>query len=189
MFHSFNTPFLSTNIQACGHHFCSECWIGTIEGAIDAGPDCLFLLCPAGQCRLVVPDALVSKYITDVDKLQRYRRFQLDSFVSQNKASSFCPAPGCHRVIEYPKRDNTRVIVCAVPIVDLMMSCNYCLCPSRYHIIHIYHIHNTLTSLPSPHIISTQNSYPSSFSLIFSPHLSPSSLPLMSPPHLYPHLL
>ena len=109
---SSNIPFLSTNIQACGHHFCSECWIGTIEGAIDAGPDCLFLLCPAGQCRLVVPDALVSKYITDVDKLQRYRRFQLDSFVSQNKASSFCPAPGCHRVIEYPKRDNTRVIVC-----------------------------------------------------------------------------
>ena len=107
-----HTPFFTT--QACGHHFCGECWIGTIEGAIDTGPDCLFLLCPAGQCRLVVPDALVSKYITDVDKLQRYRRFQLDSFVSQNKASSFCPAPGCQRVIEYPKRDNTRVIIWAV---------------------------------------------------------------------------
>ena len=99
-----------TTAMSCGHFFCAGCWRGLIEQAIDAGASCLSCTCPALDCKLVLPEPLVERFCAD--KLPRYRRVLLESFVVQSNSASYCPAPGCTNVVEYPKRDKTRIISC-----------------------------------------------------------------------------
>jgi hypothetical protein len=52
---------------------------------VDSGPSCLHRLCPAVGCTLVIPEEFVEKFCPE--KLTKYRHFQLETFVAQNKVS------------------------------------------------------------------------------------------------------
>ena len=76
------TFILTVFLQTCGHHLCGCCWKGLISESVDSGPSCLYRLCPAVGCTLVIPEDFVQKFCPE--KLTTYQNFQLETFVAQN---------------------------------------------------------------------------------------------------------
>ena len=103
-FESF--PIAEMSAARCKHYFCQHCWKGYIHTAIEEGPSCLHLRCPADKCIAVVPTSLVER-VCDPKMLQRYREFSVRSFVDDNKRLAWCTAPGCscaaETLIEAPR--------------------------------------------------------------------------------------
>lgn len=100
----------------CGHHLCGTCWRYLILESVDSGPTCLRRLCPAVGCTLVIPEEFVEKFCPE--KLTKYRHFQLESFVAQNKVRKFCrPARLVCFDTETLERDWVRTTVLCVRVL------------------------------------------------------------------------
>ena len=48
---------------------------------------------------MVVPEQMILKYIDNKHK-ELYNKYRAHSYVSNNKALRWCPAPGCEKVAE-----------------------------------------------------------------------------------------
>ena len=83
----------------CNHPFCKGCWQSYVENAVEEGPSCLQLRCIQPKCnRLVTEDVMMS--IASEDHRKKLQCFSLSSFVEGSRKISWCPAPGCTKVIE-----------------------------------------------------------------------------------------
>jgi len=83
----------------CGHEFCKNCWRDFCDNAIDEGPSVIRKTCPHAGCPELVTEAEVEAAIgSDSALFNRYKSFQLRSFVDSNTLTRWCPGPGCERV-------------------------------------------------------------------------------------------
>jgi ariadne-1 len=83
----------------CGHAFCTDCWTGFIENTISQGPSCVLQTCPQADCKeLVTEDELVAALGESSPLLQKFRAYQLRSFVESNPLYRWCPGPGCEKI-------------------------------------------------------------------------------------------
>jgi ariadne-1 len=85
----------------CNHFMCTSCWKEYIEVAIDGGPTCLSLVCPAHNCKLIVDESIVVNTV-DTNHATKYRNFLSRSFVDDNPNVKWCPAPNCGKVVFCP---------------------------------------------------------------------------------------
>mmetsp|Transcript_1623 Transcript_1623/g.3506 ORF Transcript_1623/g.3506 Transcript_1623/m.3506 type:complete len:545 (+) Transcript_1623:594-2228(+) len=97
--------------QDCGHYFCSDCYTGYLEDALEnRGLESIFTTCPESTCCTIIGEdmfkALVSKPLFD-----KYCHFVIRSYVERRSAVKWCPFPGCEFAVEYPK-ETSRIIVC-----------------------------------------------------------------------------
>lgn len=86
----------------CGHEFCTDCWGEFVRIAVADGPSCVRVTCPQSGCSEAVTEEEVRAASPRTS--EKYRAYQLRSFVESNGAARWCPGPGC-----------TRVAVCADP--------------------------------------------------------------------------
>ncbi|CAK4608983.1 hypothetical protein LEN26_018120 [Aphanomyces euteiches] len=85
-------------VMGCGHGYCVDCWVGYLRAKLDDGPSALLATCIAVDCNESVPDELF-RAVLDEQSLKGYAKWHLRSFVDQNAAIKWCPAPGCQRAI------------------------------------------------------------------------------------------
>ena len=77
----------------CKHYYCKDCWRGYCHAGAEGGPACLDLRCPDPACKAVVPRSVVVAVSDDAHR-RRYEDYEMRSFVDDNKALTWCPAPG-----------------------------------------------------------------------------------------------
>ena len=89
----------------CGHEFCRDCWRGFIDVSVQTtGPQSVRQTCPQAGCNEVVTEEEVAMATelgvgaSPPNSLEKYRSYQLRSFVETNGATRWCPGPGCERV-------------------------------------------------------------------------------------------
>jgi ariadne-1 len=80
----------------CKHEFCRDCWSGFLTSKINDGPSCIHTVCPHDGCNELVTEDEVSKIVPNL--LEKYREYQLGSFVESNKKARWCPGVGCDRI-------------------------------------------------------------------------------------------
>lgn len=100
--------------RSCGsrHPFCRACYHQYVKSAIKEGPGCLALCCPMPDCKSVLPVEMIRELCAedgdasesgDGEVMQRrYDRFFSESFVNDNKAIKWCPAPNCGYCVAVP---------------------------------------------------------------------------------------
>jgi ariadne-1 len=81
----------------CGHAFCEDCWRDFVANAVEEGPSCVRKTCPEATCDEVVTEQEVEA-VKSPELLQKYKKFQLRSFVESNRLTRWCPGRGCERV-------------------------------------------------------------------------------------------
>jgi IBR domain, a half RING-finger domain len=60
------------------------------------------------------------------------------------QAANYCPAPGCNRIVEYQKRDKTRIITCDCG-AKWCCKFSFLFLFSFFHLKHLYNVqHNAL---------------------------------------------
>jgi ariadne-1 len=94
-----DVPAGDTLAARCGHAFCRECWAGYVAAAVDAGPTALSLRCPLPKCGAAVPVAVIDA-VSSPALRERYGRYELRSYVDDNRRAAWCPAPGCEHAVE-----------------------------------------------------------------------------------------
>eukprot|EP00468_Gymnochlora_sp_CCMP2014_P007102 CAMPEP_0167748638 /NCGR_PEP_ID=MMETSP0110_2-20121227/4948_1 /TAXON_ID=629695 /ORGANISM="Gymnochlora sp., Strain CCMP2014" /LENGTH=611 /DNA_ID=CAMNT_0007633673 /DNA_START=78 /DNA_END=1914 /DNA_ORIENTATION=- len=116
-------PYRKAHALACGHYFCKRCWRSFLESEIDKGRTCIFAKCPAMRCRKnhvhkfgcacteLVPSSTFEKYVKQNNILDKYKSWNLQSFVEGQEGLKWCPNPKCSRVIEY-KLGGAKTIEC-----------------------------------------------------------------------------
>lgn len=81
----------------CGHEFCMDCWHDFCANALqEEGPACVHSTCPQADCVEVLTEVEVEKAAPD--HFQKFKNFQLRSFVDSNTLSRWCPGKGCEQV-------------------------------------------------------------------------------------------
>lgn len=83
---------------SCGHRFCKSCYAHYVSSKIHEG-ESRNIQCMAGKCRKVVDEATVEQLVGP-DLLARYRTLLNRTFVDDNPALRFCPAPNCEYAVE-----------------------------------------------------------------------------------------
>ena len=86
-------------LEDCGHVLCDECYGAYLDSKVQAGPDCVFAVCPDMECNLVVPERIFKKLLTK-EKFERYKFFVLKSFVDFSKKTKWCPGRNCQMACE-----------------------------------------------------------------------------------------
>lgn len=93
----------------CGHAFCRDCWSDFCVNAIqEEGPTCVCVTCPHAGCSEVVTEDEICQILAvattakddDPNKklLQKYKNYQLRSFIESNPLTRWCPGKGCDRI-------------------------------------------------------------------------------------------
>ncbi|KAF6152192.1 hypothetical protein GIB67_019414 [Kingdonia uniflora] len=103
---------------ACGHPFCSSCWLGYISISITDGPGCLMLRCPDPSCGVAVGQDMINVLVSEQDK-EKYSRYLLRSYIENNRKTKWCPAPGCEYAVNF---------VMGVGSYDVACNCTYGFC-------------------------------------------------------------
>eukprot|EP01087_Luapelamoeba_hula_P018185 TRINITY_DN5837_c0_g2_i1.p1 TRINITY_DN5837_c0_g2~~TRINITY_DN5837_c0_g2_i1.p1 ORF type:complete len:737 (+),score=160.44 TRINITY_DN5837_c0_g2_i1:90-2300(+) len=99
---------------SCKHLFCAACWKDYLTLKIaEEGRRLAELTCMAKDCHVQMEDHIV-KSILSPELYKKYCSFLLDSYVDNNPFLTFCPAPGCNKIIKV-KTPGTNCIgvVCA----------------------------------------------------------------------------
>eukprot|EP00466_Bigelowiella_natans_P003959 jgi/Bigna1/53030/estExt_Genewise1Plus.C_140133 len=116
-------PKRKAHALACGHYFCKGCWRDFLESEIAKGRTCIFSRCPAMRCtkqhvhkfgcacQELVPSSTFKKYIKKQDLLEKYKYWNLQSFVEGQEGLKWCPNPKCTRIVEY-KQGGEKTIGC-----------------------------------------------------------------------------
>jgi len=83
----------------CGHAFCYDCWSDFCANAVEEGPSCVLKTCPEAKCKEVVTEEEMTLALgASSPVLQKFKSFQLRSFVESNPLTRWCPGPGCERI-------------------------------------------------------------------------------------------
>lgn len=85
----------------CAHQFCRQCWYDFCVNAVtEEGPACVRATCPQAGCpELVTEEEMKASLEKKAPRiLDRYRSFQLRSFVESNKLTRWCPGKGCEQI-------------------------------------------------------------------------------------------
>lgn len=82
---------------SCEHAFCNSCWADYLSMKITEG-SVEKLTCPGMNCKLIVPDQVVSSLV-EAPIFEKYVRFITKSFVESNAKCTWCPAPNCGNAI------------------------------------------------------------------------------------------
>ena len=86
-------------LRGCTHLFCNECWRQHLTAAIERGGDGIdALACPQIDCDERVPPTFMEKMVS-VHTMEKFLRFDLNSYVESNPAIKWCPHPGCGRAV------------------------------------------------------------------------------------------
>ncbi|KAK9806726.1 hypothetical protein WJX72_000715 [[Myrmecia] bisecta] len=104
----------------CGHLFCKDCWQGYVTTAIANGPSVLDLRCPTPKCAAAVPRDLIFEVASKGDQA-KYLQYGVRSYVEDNRAMGWCPAPGCENAVE------CLVEVSSEPL-DIHCNCGHAFC-------------------------------------------------------------
>jgi ariadne-1 len=81
----------------CGHAFCLDCWHDFCANAImEEGATCVRATCPEATCKEVLTEDEVKKAAPDL--MQKFKTYQLRSFVESDSLTRWCPGKGCERV-------------------------------------------------------------------------------------------
>jgi ariadne-1 len=83
----------------CGHAFCQDCWSDFCTNAVEEGPSCVMKTCPQAGCPEKVTEDEFSKSLgASSATMQKFKSYQLRSFVESNPLTRWCPGAGCERV-------------------------------------------------------------------------------------------
>ncbi|KAJ1983073.1 hypothetical protein H4R34_001495 [Dimargaris verticillata] len=83
----------------CGHRFCVECYHEYLCHKITGEGLSARIQCPAPKCSTLVDEPSVAMLVSP-GVYRRYEGLLLRSFVDENDAMRWCPAPGCEYVVE-----------------------------------------------------------------------------------------
>ena len=93
----------------CGHALCRECYKGYLEAQLKDGPEVVFKICPINPCKLIVSDENFKNLLSPED-FEKYQEFYKKSFISLNKSTKYCPAPGCNNAVSYPSLKQVDIV-------------------------------------------------------------------------------
>lgn len=106
-----NYPRDEMSAPACGHPFCSMCWIAYIRTAVANGLGCLKLRCPHKLCGVAVGEDMINVLATPEDK-EKYGRYLRRSFIENSRKRRWCPAPGCNNAVEFTVGCGSNDVLC-----------------------------------------------------------------------------
>lgn len=92
----------------CDHIYCSICWNQYLCTKIMEEGLGQTITCAAPHCDIFVDDETVMKLVNDPKVKEKYQYLITNSFVSFNRYTKWCPAPGCMYAI-YGGESNMRV--------------------------------------------------------------------------------
>eukprot|EP01116_Phalansterium_solitarium_P016041 TRINITY_DN3629_c0_g1_i2.p2 TRINITY_DN3629_c0_g1~~TRINITY_DN3629_c0_g1_i2.p2 ORF type:complete len:507 (-),score=120.91 TRINITY_DN3629_c0_g1_i2:43-1563(-) len=104
-------PAAETFALSCSHRYCKDCWKGYLMVKIQEGARCVFARCPAPKCNFIVHEAAY-KALVPADEYTRYNIFLLRSYVDDNMAVKWCPAPGCTMAIRCERQSRKQAVKC-----------------------------------------------------------------------------
>ncbi|XP_074381189.1 putative E3 ubiquitin-protein ligase ARI8 isoform X2 [Apium graveolens] len=113
-----NYPRDEMSAPACGHSFCSMCWIACIKTIISNDWGCLKLRCPLQSCGVAVGEDMINALATPEDK-EKYRRYLRRSFIEDSRKRKWCPAPECNNAVEFIAGSGSNDVLCDC-------SCSFC---------------------------------------------------------------
>ncbi|CDH50400.1 ring finger protein [Lichtheimia corymbifera JMRC:FSU:9682] len=100
-------PDMETTALSCEHRFCNTCYEHYLRQKIIEEGECRNIQCPQDKCNRIVDEKTVSLLVDDKVK-SRYSELLDRTFVDDNDAMRWCPAPDCEYAIE-----------CHIPSVSL----------------------------------------------------------------------
>ncbi|KAI9313240.1 hypothetical protein BX666DRAFT_755599 [Dichotomocladium elegans] len=92
-------PEIETVSVACGHRFCTECYVHYLRQKIRNEGESRRIECMQDKCNVIVDEKTV-KQLMDSDTNERYRTLLNRTFVDDNDHLRWCPAPDCEYAIE-----------------------------------------------------------------------------------------
>lgn len=109
----------------CNHRFCVPCWTAFLKaettGGSVTGKSCLMTICPGFKCRDAVGEEVFELLLSKED-YEKYARMKFLSFVDSNDDYTWCPAPGCEKIIGHSAKGKTVQCEC------MMQFCYSCRC-------------------------------------------------------------
>eukprot|EP01099_Mayorella_cantabrigiensis_P001949 TRINITY_DN1840_c0_g1_i1.p1 TRINITY_DN1840_c0_g1~~TRINITY_DN1840_c0_g1_i1.p1 ORF type:complete len:479 (+),score=84.70 TRINITY_DN1840_c0_g1_i1:82-1518(+) len=101
----------TTVLRKCHHFFCNDCWRGYLANSVSEGISCVVTKCPAPNCGYLVPKEVFD--LLEPDKLRQYKKFMLDSYVSENPKVKWCPFPGCECSVFCDRPNRVEPVTCS----------------------------------------------------------------------------
>ena len=89
-----------TEMNDCGHKLCSDCFKDYIKSRLLLGTDVVLTTCPDQECKNIVPDHVIRKFLTKAE-LEKYSYFVQKSFVDITQTARWCPGKDCKYIIDY----------------------------------------------------------------------------------------
>lgn len=81
----------------CSHRFCRECLERHVGNSVMEGKRAVH--CPSSNCLSVLDELCVIEFLKEEKMRKIFSERLVDSFVSQNPFSKFCPNPKCGRAV------------------------------------------------------------------------------------------
>ncbi|XP_065347349.1 potential E3 ubiquitin-protein ligase ariadne-2 [Cloeon dipterum] len=83
---------------ACGHSFCSPCWVMHFQVQISQGVS-TGITCMAPGCEVLATEDFALKIITLPDLRKKYQQFTFQDYVKSHPQLRFCPGPNCQVIV------------------------------------------------------------------------------------------
>jgi len=88
------------------HPFCKECWGGYCDAKFQDGKaEILDVRCPDPGCEKRVSTEMILRSLGDAEKVEKYRKYELEHFVESNQSIKHCPAAGCDHFLILENKD------------------------------------------------------------------------------------
>ena len=93
----------------CGHALCKGCYKDYLTEQMKMGPEVVLSRCPVAPCGLIVSDENFKASLSN-EEYKKYQEYYRKSFISNNKRTKWCPAPGCTNAVIYPSMKQNDII-------------------------------------------------------------------------------
>ncbi|XP_071082492.1 uncharacterized protein [Haliotis cracherodii] len=87
-------------LAKCGHWFCHTCWKGHVTASLESGS--IHMTCPEFACNVRL-DVGTMTSVMSMRQLKVYMSRLDDVEVESSGSKSWCPRPGCTRIVSVPK--------------------------------------------------------------------------------------
>lgn len=86
----------------CGHEYCRTCWDTYIATSLDRlGPGSVdAMTCPHDGCTELITEHEIEELSSDIEKLNTFRKYQVQSFVTTSKGLRYCRGTNCSAVLK-----------------------------------------------------------------------------------------
>lgn len=95
---------------ACNHRACDTCWITYLTDKIKDGQS--EIECMSSECKLLMEDEKILKYITNDTDIVKYHRLVINSYVETNSLLSWCPEPNCGKAVKVTNSE-PQLVICS----------------------------------------------------------------------------